>query len=121
MLRSAVAALTALVATAGSAHAATVMVSGALSSAGGTVTCEVVNAGKKTVGTVTVAIVPATQPANASSVNCQPVLPDTACPATFGLGAAGDYYCKVTIDKGNKKDFRATFCDVASGTCSEVR
>jgi len=112
--------LTTLVAAAGSAHAASpILVSGALSSADGATTCHVVNAGKKVVESITVEVVPATQPANASSVNCQQVEPGTACPASIGAGSAGDYYCKVTITKGNKKDFRATFC-VASGACSEL-
>jgi hypothetical protein len=37
------------------------------------------------------------------------------------VGSAGSYFCKVTISKGSKKDFRAVFCDVTSGSCSEAR
>ena len=121
MLRTTAIAVAMLVTTGTSAHAAVTLISGALGATGGAVTCHVVNAGKKTVDVITVAIVPATQPANANSVNCEQVAPDTACPVTIGLGSPGDYYCKATIGKGNKKDFRATFCDVTSGNCSELR
>ena len=84
-------------------------------------TCHVVNAGKKTVDQITVAVLPLTQPDQGSSVNCNSIYPGFACPVTFGLGSPGDYYCKVTVGKGNKKDLRATFCDVTNGNCSELR
>jgi hypothetical protein len=122
MLRTTAITVALLVTTGTSANAAAItLISGALGATGGEVTCHVVNAGKKTVDLITVAIVPITQPANASSVNCQQVAPNTACPVTIGLGSPGDYYCKATIAKGNKKDFRATFCDLTSGNCSELR
>lgn len=86
------------------------------------VTCHVINASKKTVELITVALVPVTQPDNVvASVFCPQVEPGMGCPATMGVGGAGSYYCKVTISKGSKKDFRAMFCDVASGSCSEAR
>jgi hypothetical protein len=104
-----------------SVHAAPViLVSGGLTVTDA-MTCHVVNTGKNTVELITVAVVPLTQPENATSSTCEQVVPGGGCPTGTGGGAGGDYYCKVTISKGSKKDFRAVFCDVTSGSCSEAR
>jgi len=97
------------------------LLSAGLNSAGGDMTCHVMNGGKKTVDQITVAIAPVTQPDNGSSLNCQQVAAGAGCPATIGVGNPGSYFCKVTISKGSKKDFRAVFCDITSGSCSEAR
>jgi hypothetical protein len=121
MLRRTVIAVAILATTGTSAQAATTLISGALGTTGGELTCHVVNAGKKTVDLITVAIVPATQPDNPNVSTCPNVGPGSTCVVTIGFGSAADRYCKVTISKGSKKDFRATFCDVTSGNCAELR
>lgn len=96
------------------------LVSSALDNSGGAVTCHVVNVNKKSVALISVEIVPATG-GTPSSANCVDVAPGTACPVTIGLGSPGTYYCRVTTNGGNKKNFRADFCDVTTGNCSELR
>jgi hypothetical protein len=121
MLRSSAFAAIVLVVAASSAHAASTLVSGALASgASDSVTCHVVNVGKKPLKQVTVALVPLTQPVNATDASCETVEVNQGCPITLGLGE-GDYYCKVTIGTGAKKGIRATFCNSTTGACSEVR
>ena len=121
MLRSFAFAMTMLLVAGSSADAALTLVSGALTSgAADSVTCHVVNVGKKPLKDVTVAFVPVTQPENATDSSCATVEVNQGCPITFGLGE-GDYYCRVTIGSGAKKGIRATFCNSTTGACSEVR
>ena len=121
-LRTTAAAVILLIAGATSVHAGPVtLLSAGLDSEGGAMTCHVMNGGKKTVESISVVIAPVTQPDNGSSSTCEQVAAGAGCPVTLGVGSAGSYFCKVTISKGSKKDFRASFCDVASGNCSEAR
>ncbi len=102
---------------AGSAEAATTLVSGSLTFLAGDLgACEVVNAaGHELQIDITLVDADGTE----FPLVCGAVEPGHTC--RHPVTAAGSLYCKVTVTGGGKDSVRATWCNVNSGNCSEAR
>jgi hypothetical protein len=103
---------------AGWAEAAATLTSGSLSfEAGVDGSCDIVNVSRRD---LEIQVGAFSADGSGFLASCPPVHAGATCTAVFA-GPADHKYCKVVVSGGGKSSVRATWCNVSSGNCSELR